>query len=960
MGERDFHNQPIGYCLTPNAWLIIECQPNVSIAMKAAIRVDETINCGSEPSGLGQNTAVDLLLADLTHLAAQACEVSLAAIIHVENGQPGVVSGFGLEAGELAWLASLPLHSVPPAEICIVSDTLKDRRFQDDSLMPTARGIRFYAGVPLFQWSGEVLGILCVMDRKPRQLEQQEKEALWRLGRLASAQLASLNYQQGVEESLMRERNLSESTINSLPGIFYLFNEQGRFLRWNRNFERSTGYTDQEIADMHPLDFFEGVDREMIAERIQKVIEKGQSEVEAMMLSKGGKRTPYYFTGSLMEFHGQRCIIGMGIDITQRKRVEQRQSALSKLGQSLSSTTTPEEAARIIGNISEELFHWDAYALNLYDLTEQAMYPIINVDIIDGKRREITPTGEERMPSTRSLRILKNGAELILKEEPITMSSESVPFGDSKRPSASIMLVPVRNRTKDIGILSIHSYKVRAYNEIDLNLLQSLADHCGSALERIRTEAALKGSEMRFHSVWENSVEGMRLTDEKGMIVEVNQAFCRLVGIPAKEMVGKPFTAAYSETENLDQLLKHYRQRFQNQKVERMIERRLTFRNGKTVDLEVTNSVIEMPDNKRLVLGLFRDMTEHKRAEAELRKSEAELRLVWENSLDSMRLLDAEGTFLMVNEAYCHLVGKKWAELKGQPFCVVYGEDFREDFQRKYQTRLREKTIPQHEEKEVTLWNGCKIHLEATNSLLDVDGQPTLLLSTFRDITVAKRVQRKIHLLEQQRALEKERDRIARDMHDDVGGSLTRITLLTEIAEAELAVGKIIASEETKARLKKISSMSREVVRNLDEIVWAVDPGNDSLEKFASYTCHLAEELLKMTPINCRLDVPTLLPNYFLGSDVRHNLFMVVKESLNNVIKHSEASEVSLQMGIADTEISITISDNGRGFETDKLKPFSNGLSNMRNRMEKVGGKIKLKSQPGHGTTVALVINLEK
>jgi PAS domain S-box-containing protein len=361
-----------------------------------------------------------------------------------------------------------------------------------------------------------------------------------------------------------------------------------------------------------------------------------------------------------------------------------------------------------------------------------------------------------------------------------------------------------------------------------------------------------------------------------------------------------------------------------------------------------------------MVLGLFRDMTVHKRALEELRKSEAKMRLVWENSLDGMRLLDEKGIFVMVNETFCRLVEKPREKLVGMPLSTIYEASQREEIMQKFCERFEAKCFPPHREKEMILWNGKKLYLELSNSVLEVEGQPTLLLSVIRDITVSKRVQQKIQRLEQQRALEKERDRIARDMHDDVGGSLTRITLLTEIAEAEIATGKIVASEEAKARIQKISAMSREVVRNIDEIVWAVDPGNDSLEKFASYICHLADELLKMTPVNYRLDVPTLLPNYFLGSDVRHNLFLVVKEALNNVVKHSEATEVSLQMGIAATEFSITISDNGKGFETGRLKPFSNGLSNMRNRMEKIGGIIEVTSEPGYGTTVALAINLEK
>jgi PAS domain S-box-containing protein len=919
------------------------------------------------------------LLDDLTSLAAHATQSPASLLLLCHPDRLETVSYFGLAEVDAKNAANIPIH------FQVISDGLVMSNLATPSVVDQVTGmlgVRFYAGVRLLQSSGEVLGVLCILDWKARELTPEDKRALWKCSRLAAVQLQSspapltapaperstgqdglvreLTLARNVaEENLLRERNLSDSIINSLPGIFYLFNKEGRFLRWNKNLEKTTGYSGDEVAQMEPLEFFTPADRPQMAETIKQVFENGQAAIESMARMKDGTLTPYYFTGSLMLYHGQACVLGVAMNITERKRVEQRQMAIAKLGQSLSSATTPEEAARIIGNISDELFHWDAYALNLYHPKEKRISPVLNVDTVRGKRQEIPAPNVPSFPSVRSRRILEEGAELVLKDEPLHMSDETSPFGDTSRPSASIMLVPVRNHTKVIGILSIHSYKIKAYDRQDLILLQSLADHCGGALERIRAEQELKSSEKLFHSIWENSVDGMRLTDEAGTIVAVNEAFCSLVGIPEKELVGQPFTVMYSLAENHDQLLFRYQQRFKNKNVEKTIERKLTIRSGSTVDLEVTNSVIELPD-KRLVLGLFRDITEHKRAEEELRRSEAQLRLVWENSLDGMRLLDERGIFLMVNEAFCRMVDKPREDLLGHPLASIYEPGQAGEIMRLFCERFRERMIPAHREKEVTLWNGKMLFWELTNSLLEVEEQPTLCLSVIRDMTVSKRVQRKIQQLEQQRALEKERDRIARDMHDDVGGSLTRITLLSEIAEAEIAAGKIIASEESKARIQKISMMSREVVRNVDEIVWAVDPGNDSLEKFASYICHLAEELLKVTDINYRLDLPTMLPNFYLGSDVRHNLFLVVKECLNNVVKHSEATEVSLQMGIADTEFTITISDNGKGFETGKLKPFSNGLSNMRKRMDKIGGAIRLKSQPGHGTTVALAIHLGK
>jgi PAS domain S-box-containing protein len=184
------------------------------------------------------------------------------------------------------------------------------------------------------------------------------------------------------------------------------------------------------------------------------------------------------------------------------------------------------------------------------------------------------------------------------------------------------MLVPIRDRTKVFGILSIQSYTLNAYDEADLNALQVLADHCGGALERIRAESALHHSEMLFHSIWENSVDGMRLTDSEGRIIAVNEAFCKLVGLPRQELEGKPFTVIYADSQQPDRILQKYRERFSSRVIEKHIERRLTLRNGNVVTFEDTNSFIEIGGQPPLLLGLFRDITGQKKLEEQLRQSQ--------------------------------------------------------------------------------------------------------------------------------------------------------------------------------------------------------------------------------------------------------------------------------------------------------------------------------------------------
>jgi two-component system cell cycle sensor histidine kinase/response regulator CckA len=295
---------------------------------------------------------------------------------------------------------------------------------------------------------------------------------------------------------------------------------------------------------------------------------------------------------------------------------------LSRLGQKLSAAISPRDAARVIGETARELFGWDSFTLNLLSAGDKMFRPILNIDTIDGKLVEVpeSESGTEASPLAR--RIIKHGSELILKKAPLTMLSDSHPIGDLSRPSASLMYVPIRNRKAVIGVLSIQSYSLNAYNEGDLKALETIADHCGGALERIRAEEALRSSEVRFYSVWENSVDGMRLTDEQGIIVAVNKAFCKLVEMEREELVGQIFTVTYAKTENHEELLRKYKQRFKEHTVSKFIERRMTFRSGKNAELEGTNSFVDLEGARPLLLGLFRDVTEQKRLEAQLRQSQ--------------------------------------------------------------------------------------------------------------------------------------------------------------------------------------------------------------------------------------------------------------------------------------------------------------------------------------------------
>jgi signal transduction histidine kinase len=217
-----------------------------------------------------------------------------------------------------------------------------------------------------------------------------------------------------------------------------------------------------------------------------------------------------------------------------------------------------------------------------------------------------------------------------------------------------------------------------------------------------------------------------------------------------------------------------------------------------------------------------------------------------------------------------------------------------------------------------------------------------------------KKFQRQLQRAEQEHALERERARIAQDLHDELGSLLTRISLLGGLLRADKD-----NPEQVDVHAGKISQSADQTVRALEEIVWAVRPGSDTLPSLVEYIAHFANELFEGNATRCRLDLPPDLPARPLPPDVRHNIFLIVKEGLTNVLKHAGAAEVHLQIKVTPQTLEIVIADNGKGFDTNSAMTDGqgNGLGNMKRRAEAVGGKLSLTSASGQGARVEFSVS---
>jgi signal transduction histidine kinase/streptogramin lyase len=227
-----------------------------------------------------------------------------------------------------------------------------------------------------------------------------------------------------------------------------------------------------------------------------------------------------------------------------------------------------------------------------------------------------------------------------------------------------------------------------------------------------------------------------------------------------------------------------------------------------------------------------------------------------------------------------------------------------------------------------------------------------------------RRTRRKVERLQRQQAVEHERIRIARDIHDDLGANLTRITMLSESARRDLNDSRQVAGN-----LDQIYNTSRELTRAMGEVVWAINPQHDTLESVVAYLEEFGQNLLRTAGIRCKMDMPTQFPARVITAEMRHNLFLAFKEALNNAIKHAGASEVRIAFMMESTAFILTIEDNGRGFVLEQLltgtpgsppRPGTgNGLANMRQRLAAIGGWCEIESMAGKGTRVTFTVALK-
>ncbi len=414
------------------------------------------------------------------------------------------------------------------------------------------------------------------------------------------------------------------------------------------------GYTRDRLRTMNIADINQLPPEEIAAERARAVREERNSFVFPHRLASGEIRIVEVHS-SPVEFFGQTLLFSIIHDITERRKAEQelqRQlttiQAIAHLTGVLNSASTLDEVYRAALDCILQSIHADRASILLYD-QHQVMRFAAWHGLSEAYRKAVeghSPwSPDENDP--KPILVHNIADETSLQHLRAVIAAEGI---------QAMGFIPLTSHSRLIGKFMVYFNTPHEWSKEEQALCLSIAGHVALAIERKRQEERTTKTERQLRLVWETSAEGMRLTDSEGMIVMVNEAFCRLVGMPRSALEGKSLAVTYLP-ETRDHILGQYREHFRTRAVQKHFEIELVLWNGTKVWMETTNSFLENPDGSPLLLSISRNITERKRAEEQLRQSELSYRGLFNSVSDAIYIQDQGGRFLDVNDGAVKMYG---------------------------------------------------------------------------------------------------------------------------------------------------------------------------------------------------------------------------------------------------------------------------------------------------------------
>jgi PAS domain S-box-containing protein len=346
-----------------------------------------------------------------------------------------------------------------------------------------------------------------------------------------------------------------------------------------------------------------------------------------------------------------------------------------------------------------------------------------------------------------------------------------------------------------------------------------------------------------------------------------------------------------------------------------------------------------------------------KQSEQALRESETRFRTLAETASDAIITIDTNSIIIYINRAAENIFGYQIAEMMGQDLTMLMPEYLRHVHRAGLDRYLE--TGKRH-----IGWSAVELpglHKDGHEIPLELSfgeftrNEQRYFTGIARDATERKRAEEELRRTREARAIELERvrKRIASDLHDDIGSSLTQISLLSEVVNQRVAGHDGSVAQP----LAMIASSSRELVDAMSDIVWAINPQKDHLSDLTQRMRTLTSEVSTACGISVRFNAPESDEDLPLGANLRREVFLIFKESINNIVKHSNATAAEVEFRVAGDQLFLRVADNGKGFDVAD-ESEGHGLVSMQGRAKEMGAKLEMQSSVGKGTTISLVVPL--